>query len=95
MLCIYSLVVRYFDLLFNIASGCSHMRVTWNALPDHMRTMADPVKFQKLLKSHFLVKLLTFVDSCGFLGVFNFWLTFVMHLWSRLSCNGRTINSPI
>jgi len=25
---------------------------TWNALPDHIRTVADPVKFQKLLKSH-------------------------------------------
>jgi len=24
---------------------------TWNALPDHMRTVADPVKFRKLLKS--------------------------------------------
>jgi len=39
----------------------------------------------------FLVKL---VDFCVFLGVLNFWLTFVMHLlWSRFSCNGRTINS--
>jgi len=26
--------------------------VTWNALPDHIRTVADPVKFRKLLKSH-------------------------------------------
>ena len=25
---------------------------TWNALPDHIRTVADPVKFRKLLKSH-------------------------------------------
>jgi len=25
---------------------------TWNALPDHFRTVADPVKFRKLLKSH-------------------------------------------
>ena len=24
---------------------------TWNALPDHIRTVADPVKFRKLLKS--------------------------------------------
>jgi len=23
---------------------------TWNALPDHMRTVADPVNFQRLLK---------------------------------------------
>jgi len=41
----------------------------WNALPDHIRTVADPVKFRKLLKLHFLVKLLTFVDFCVFLGV--------------------------
>jgi len=26
---------------------------TWNALPDHIHTVADPVKFRKLLKSHF------------------------------------------
>jgi len=26
---------------------------TWNTLPDHIRTVADPVKFRKLLKSHF------------------------------------------
>jgi len=45
---------------------------TWNALPDHIRTVADPVKFRKLLKSHFLVKLLTFVDFCVFLGVLIF-----------------------
>ena len=25
----------------------------WNALPDHIHTVADPVKFQKLLKSHY------------------------------------------
>jgi len=25
---------------------------TWNALPDHISTVADPVKFRKLLKSH-------------------------------------------
>jgi len=42
---------------------------TWNALPDHIRTGADPVKFSKLLKSHFLVKQLTFVNFCAFLGV--------------------------
>jgi len=23
---------------------------TWNALPDHIRTVVDPVKFRKLLK---------------------------------------------
>jgi len=45
---------------------------TWNALralPDHIRTMADPVKFRKLLKSD---KLLTFVDFCVFLSVLAF-----------------------
>jgi len=26
---------------------------TWNSLPDHIRTVADPVKFRKLLKSHY------------------------------------------
>jgi len=26
---------------------------TLNALPDHIRTVADPVKFRKLLKSHY------------------------------------------
>ena len=25
---------------------------TWNALPDHIRTVADPAKFRKLLKSY-------------------------------------------
>ena len=45
----------------------------WNALPDHIRTMADPVKFRKLLKSHYLFKLLTFVDFVFFsLGVLAF-----------------------
>jgi len=41
----------------------------WNALPDHIRTVADPVKFRKLLKSD---KLLTFVDFCVFLSVLAF-----------------------
>ena len=26
---------------------------TWNALPDHIRTVADPAKFRKLLRSHY------------------------------------------
>jgi len=26
---------------------------TWNVLPDHIRTVADPVRFRKLLKSHY------------------------------------------
>ena len=36
------------------ASGRSHTRVLrppWNALPDHIRTVPDPVKFRKLLIS--------------------------------------------
>jgi len=46
---------------------------TWNALPDHIRTVADPIKFRKLLKSHYLVKLLIFLDFCVcFLGVLVF-----------------------
>ena len=41
---------------------------TWNALLDHIRTVADPVKFRKLLKSHYLVQLLIFLDFlCVFL----------------------------
>jgi len=42
---------------------------TWNALPDHIRTVADPVKFRKLLKSHYFRQVLTLVDFCVFLGV--------------------------
>ena len=26
---------------------------TWNALPDNIRTVPDPVQFRKLLKSHY------------------------------------------
>ena len=26
---------------------------TWDALPDHMRTVDDPANFRKLLKSHY------------------------------------------
>ena len=26
---------------------------TWNDPPDHIRTVADPVEFRKLLKSHY------------------------------------------
>ena len=37
---------------------------TWNALPNHIRTVADPVKFQKLLKSLYFSQDLTFVDFC-------------------------------
>ena len=27
--------------------------VTWNALPDHIHTVADPVNFRRLLKTHY------------------------------------------
>ena len=29
------------------------MNATWNTLSDNIRTVADPVKFRKLLKSHY------------------------------------------
>ena len=58
---------------------------TWNALPDHIRTVADPVKFRKLLKSlyfsqAFNIRWLLCSSLC-----FSIWLTFVMHLWPRFS----------
>ena len=28
---------------------------TWNALPDYIRTVADPVEFQKLLKFYYFI----------------------------------------
>jgi len=34
---------------------------TGNALPDHIRTVADPVKFRKLLKSHYFRHLTIFL----------------------------------
>ena len=60
---------------------------TWNALPDSICTVADPAKFQKLLKSHY------------FSAAFNIcWLllalaplTVVMHLWP--SFNRQTVKS--
>ena len=43
---------------------------TWNALPDNIRTVADPAKFRKLLKSHYFSAtfniLLTFISSSHF-----------------------------
>ena len=60
---------------------------TWNTLPDNIRTVSDPVKFRKLLKSHYFN---TAFNICWLLSAFiSFWL--VMHLWS--SCNRRTINN--
>jgi len=40
----------------HLACGRSHVRVlpcTSNALPDHIRTVADPAKFRKLLEAHY------------------------------------------
>jgi len=47
---------------------------TWSALPDHTRTVADPVKFRKLLKSQYFSQAFNiFVDFCVF-SVFFFHL---------------------
>jgi len=37
---------------------------TWNALPDHIRTVADPVMFQKLLKSHYFSQAFNLLILC-------------------------------
>jgi len=45
---------------------------TWNALPDHIRTVPDPGKFRKLLlKSHCFSQAFN-IDFCVFLGVLAF-----------------------
>jgi len=44
----------------------------WNALPDHIRTVADPAKFRKLLKSHYFSQAFKSVDFCFFHGVSAF-----------------------
>ena len=57
----------------------------WKALPDNIHTVADPVKFRKLLKSHCFIPAF---NSCWFFcfsRCFSIWLTFAMHLWSRFS----------
>jgi len=51
---------------------------TWNALPDHIRTVPDPVNFRKLLKSYYFSQALTLVDCCVFSPSFSIWLTFVV-----------------
>ena len=55
---------------------------TWNALPNHIRTMADPVKFRKLLKSHYFGQAFSICWFLFFSRCFSIWLTFVMHSWS-------------
>jgi len=37
---------------------------TWNALPDHIRTVADPVRFRKLLKSHYFSQAFNILTLC-------------------------------
>jgi len=66
---------------------------TWNALPDHIRTVADPVKFRKLLKSHYLSQAFNIRWFLFFfLGVLAFgWLLYCTHSLGSLG-NGRTIN---
>ena len=67
--------IKFSELAFSRAG-----LATWNALP---------VKFQKLLKSHYFSQVF---NICWFL-CFSIWLTFVMHLCSLGSLsNGRTIN---
>ena len=58
---------------------------TWNALPNHICAVADPVKFQKLLKSHYISQAFNICWFLCFSWCFSIWLTFVMHLWSRSS----------
>ena len=58
---------------------------TWNALPDHIRTVADSVKFRKLLKSLYFSQAFNIWWLLCFSLCFSIWLTFVMHLWPRFS----------
>ena len=63
---------------------------TWNALPDHIHTVADPVSFRRLLNLAILELLLVFVN-CLNLYICNppglFYCIYV------LSCNRITIKS--
>jgi len=54
--------------------------LTWNALPDHIRTVADPVKFRELLKSHHFSQAFNICWFLCFSRCFSIWLTFVMQL---------------
>ena len=60
---------------------------TWNALPDHIRTVADPVNFRRPLKTHYF----RIVCNCFDLYIYNppghLYCTYV------LLCNRCTINS--
>jgi len=63
---------------------------TWNALPDHIRTVADPLKCWKLLKSRFFNQPFNICWLFACFLCFSIWLTSIIHL-GPLS-NGRTIN---
>jgi len=70
--------------------------LTWNALPDNIRFVADPSKFQTLLKSHYFTAAfnicwLLLISSCSFFWFFSF-SDSVMHICLFL-CNRDTINS--
>ena len=47
------------------------------------RHRADPLKFRKLLKSHYFSQAFNICWFLCFSRCFSIWLTFVMHLWSR------------
>jgi len=44
---------------------------TWNALLDHIRTVADPVKFRKLLKAHYFSQAFNICSFLCFFSVFG------------------------
>ena len=51
----------------------------WNALPDNIRAVADPVRFRKLLKSHYYS---VAFDIC--LSIFSL---FYRTYWTSVDCN--------
>ena len=56
-------IFRAYRYIINIiVNAFSHAGpAIWNALPDHIRTAADPFKFRKCLNHTMFVKFLTFV----------------------------------
>ena len=62
---------------YTLYHGCARSSATWNALPDHIHTVADPVKFRKLLKSNYFSQAF---NICSFLCL-NIWLSSIMHLY--------------
>ena len=51
----------------------------------HIRTVADPVKFRKLLKSLYFTQAFNICWLLCFCLCFSIWRTSVMHLWPRFS----------